>query len=722
MENNSSQFANSDQKRNALSQYLQTQFFPVSEEPGNDWNFQEFLSIVRRRSLVISGVATVVMITFLVGMKLNQKAPEYKGSFRLLVEPVNEDTKVLEIVKDPNIGQITSLDYESQIQVLKSPEMMGSIIKRLQAYYPDITYDSLNKYLTIIRLDETKIIEVSYRSQNPHKIKFVLDRIAQDYIKYSSEKRQTKLTQGIKFVEKQLPLIQNRVDRIQQELQIFRQKYDFIDPETQASQITVQVSSLSEQRQKIDRELAQARSNLAILQEKDGEKAALNNAVLYQQLLIQIRQLDAQIATESTRLQEENPSIQILQEKRKSLLLLLNQEAKRFLDVKFAELLTQVQTLEVQSQEIAKVEQKLEEKRKQLPILARQYTELQRKFQISTESLNRFLSTRENLQIQISQTKLGWQLIQAPNQPQKPVVIADVRRNLLVGLGMSLASGIGIALLMEKFDKTYHNIHALKENIKLPLLGNIPFEQQVQNSQRQTSNPIIPAVRVPDPLPAGVSALSVIPNEDYSNYSAQFLEALRVLCTNIQLLNCDRPIHSIITASAMPGDGKSTIAFHLAQIATAMGQRVLLVDANLRQPVIHTLSDLNNLWGLSNLISSNLPIGEVIQQLPSMNQLSVITAGAIPLDPTKLLSSDKMKQLMADFHDTFDLVIYDVPPLLKLADANLLAPHTDGILLVVRIDQTNSSIVQRTLDNLTISPVNVLGVVGNGQKSNVSDY
>lgn len=714
MENHSSQLSSPHRKGNVVSQFIHTQSFPLSEDQGNDWRIQEFLTIIQRRALVITGVATAVMITFTLSMRLNQTQPEYEGNFRLLVEPVNEDNKVLEVVKETNLSP-TSLDYESQIQVLKSPELMGGIIKKLQIYYPNISYDSLLKSLSINRLNETKIIQVRYQSNDPKKVKVVLDRIAQDYIKYSSEKRQTKLTQGIQFVEKQLPSIQKRVDHIQQELQGFRQKYDFIDPENQGAQISAQVSSLSEQRQKVDRDLAQARANFANLREKDGELATLNSAVLYQQLLTQIRQLDTQIATESTRLQTENPTIQTLQEKRQSLLPLLNQEARRFLNVKLAELLTQIKTLEVQSQEIAKVEKRLEETRKQLPVLARQYTELQRKLQISTESLNRFLSTRENLQIQISQTKLGWQLIQSPIQPKTPVAFTDIRHSLLLALATSLACGFGIALLIEKLDNTYHSIHVLKERVKLPLLGNIPFEKQIKRTQRRTFKHKMSVVKAKVIPPGGIPGLTIIPNQDYSNYSTQFLEALRVLYSNIQLLICDRPIRSIITTSAMPGDGKSTVAFHLAQIATAMGKQVLLVDANLRNPAIHTLLGLNNLSGLSNLISNNLPMGEVIQQLPAINQLCVITAGSIPPDPIKLLSSEKMKQLMADFHNTFDLVIYDAPSLLGLADASLLAPHTDGMLLVVRIDKTDSSIVDRALDNLKTSLVNVLGVVGNGQ-------
>ncbi|MDZ8055098.1 MAG: GumC family protein [Aulosira sp. ZfuVER01] len=721
MENHSHQFSESNRKKNSVPTSLQPQPFPEPEDSGNDWSFRKFIGLVRRRALVIAGVATVVMVTSVVNMKLNQKQPEYESSFELLVEPVNDDSKVVDVVKDTNSSTTSGLDYDSQIQVLKSPELMGGLIQQLQVLYPDLSYDDLINALQINRLGETKIIEVKYRSNDPKKIKTVLDRISHEYIEYSQERRQTKLRQGIHFVEKQLPFLQNRVDQIQRELQVFRLNYKFNDPEVEAKQIDTQIAALSEQREKVEMQLGQTRSNFDILKGKDGSAAVLNNALLYQQLLTQIRQLDAQIAQESTRLQENNPTIQTLKDKRESLLPLLRNEAQRFLDVKLSETTAQVQTLDVQRQEIDKVIQKLELQRKRLPALARQYNALQRKLQITTESLNKFLSTHENLQIQVSQAELGWQLLKKPIQPEKPVTSSDTKRNLLVGLVISLVLAIGVALLIEKIDNTYHSANDLKDKLKLPLLGNIPFEKQLQISQASTFKGNLPLVRIPDLPPDSIPGLEIIPDQDYSNHSVNFLEALRVLYTNIQLLSCDRQMRSLIISSAISGDGKSTVAFHLAQIATAMGQRVLLIDANLRQPVIHSFSNLNNLWGLSNLISTNLPPEEVIRKFPSMSQLSVITAGPIPPDPTKLLSSEKMKRLMADFHNTFDLVIYDTPPLLGLADASLLAPNTDGILLVVRIDKTDSSKIQQALDNLKIYPLNVLGIVGNGQKDNFHD-
>ncbi|MBF2066435.1 MAG: polysaccharide biosynthesis tyrosine autokinase [Calothrix sp. C42_A2020_038] len=711
------QSSSSDRDRSQNDLYTEPVPLPWSEQ-GDSSSFRDFFGIIRRRLFVVIGVATIV-IGINVNSVVNQKK-EYESSFRLLVEPVNEDSTALDITKDPNLTK-SILDYESQIQVLKSPDLLRDVIEKLQKSYPDINYDILVNSLTVVRLGETKIIEVRYRGDNLEQVHDIANHIAQDYLKYSLEKRQTKLRQGIGFVEKQLPTLQKRVDTIQRDLQIFRQLNNFVNPETQAQQIAEQVNILSQQRLAVDQLLAQADKNLSELRKQNGQLGVLNDATVYQQLLVQVRQIETQIAAELARFQEDSPTIRTLRERRDNLLPLLTQEAQRFMNVKLAQANTQVQALKVQSEELAKAEKKLQEQRKQLPVLSRKYTELQSKLQVATESLNRFLTTRETLQIQIAQTELPWQLIQPPSKPQSPIN-ADTRRGLIMALLGSIAVGVGAAVLLEKLDNTYHTVAALKEAVKLPLLGNIPFERQLQNEHnrlsKQNNTRLTELKQAINSKHPNIPELTITRVSDYGNYSEKFLEALRVLYTNIQFLSSDRPIRSIVVSSAMTSDGKSTIAFHLAKIAAVMGQRVLLVDANLRQPTIHNFAELNNLWGLSNLISTNSPIEEVIREFPQIKELSIITSGVTPPDPIKLLSSEKMKRLMAEFQNMFDLVIYDTPHLVELADASLLAPHTNGILLAVRMDKTDSSVLKRALDNLKLSRMNILGVVSNAQKRN----
>lgn len=714
------QSPNSRQNKSITPIQLPTQPFPWAGRQEDDWNLHDSLGILQRRWIIIAGVATTVM-TFVAISTLNQKAV-YEGNFRLLVESVTGDENSLSKLTsavEPGVGR-SALDYESQIEILKSPQLMKEIVKDLQVSYPELDYDSLINSLGIARLGETKIIEVRYKNENAEKIKVVLDKIANTYLKYSLEKRQTKLRQGVQFVDREMPPIKNRVDQLQKKLQIFREKYKFFDPTSQSEQVSQQIQALREQRLDIDRQLALARTNFDILKGKQGAQVILKDAPVYQQLIVQQRQLETQIAYELSRFQEKSPSIQSLREKQENLLPLIQQEANRVLISRFAEATIQIQTLDVQNQELAKAEQQLNQLVNQLPSLARKYTELQQNLQISTETLNRFLLTRQTLQVEAAQTELPWELIRASVKPQLPIS-PNIPRSLTLGLVASSLLGIGAALIFEKLDNTYHSAETLKDKVKLPLLGNIPFDKEIQNAEKSTSDEKISQPKKPA-LFSKKSPKHKSKSEQYYT-QGKFLESIWVLYTNIQLLASDRPIRSVVISSAEPGDGKSMVAYHLAEIAATMGQRVLLVDADMRRPNIHNQAGLNNnLWGLSSLISTNIELEQVIQEAPSASNLSIITAGPLPPDPAKLLSSEKMKKIMANFDNNYDLIIYDSPPLLGLADTTLLAPQTDGVIFVARLHKTNRSEIKQALDRLKTSRINVLGVLANGQKKTVGSY
>ena len=717
--------SNQENGRKSLTPFFPHQDFPGNEEQGEEWNYKEFLDLLQRRVVVILGVATTVMTGVAINLILNPKPLEYESSFQMLIEPVAYDNQVVDLVKEIsslNSSNKSALDYESQILVLRSPELIETSIKQLQATYPHINYNYLINSFRINRLGTTKILEVRYRSQDPLESKVVLEQIAQDYLQYSQEKRETRLGQGLQYVNRELPLLQNRVNQVQRELQIFQQKYNFLSPASLATQIDRESANLILQKQELELQLAQARANSAFLQSENGKKAVLDSYPVYLELNTELRQLNIQLASASTLLQDENPNIITLKEKRDNLIPLIQKESDRYILTQRAEADSILQSLEVNKQELQKNLQILEQQSQQLPNLVRQYSEIQRRLEIATQSLNRFLSTRENLQIQNSQTELGWQLIQVPNEPTDPVVSSGMIREIILGLAASIFLAIAAALLMEKLDYTYHNASTLNDRVKIPLLGNIPFSKELRMLEYQGVKREDTITQLPDSLPETINESATIAGQNYNSYSTNFVEAIRMLYTNIQLLNSDSQIRSITISSAMEGDGKSTIAFHLAQIATSMGRRVLLVDADMRRPTIHTLANLNNLWGLSSLISSNLPFEKVVKELPAMNGLSIVTAGPIPPDCAKLLSSAKMKRLMADFYNTFDLVIYDVPPMVGLADVNLIGSETDGLLLVARMNQTDRSVFERAVADLKLAPINVLGVVANGEKGNFKSY
>ena len=504
-------------------------------------------------------------------------------------------------------------------------------------------------------------------------------------------------------------------------MQIFRQKYNFIDPESQSGIITGKLQSLAQQRLSVNQQLAAAKNNYLRLQTPEEQLAILNDAPLYQQLIAQQSQLDTQISGELARFQTDNPVIQTLQEKRNNLLPIINAEAKRILNTRIAQAAVLVRKVEVDNQQLTQAEQQLQSELKQLPILSRQYTDIQLNLQLANESLTRFLAKREQLQIDVAQTELPWELIQAFTLPRYPIS-PNVPRSLLLGFVASSLLGIGAAFLREQTDNTYHSVENVQDKMGVPLLGSLPFNKSLVGSRsfnlRKRGKDQEPEVVV-DPLMASDESNTSPRRSSRSSYyygQGSFWESLQVLYSNIQLLNSDRSIKSLVVSSAVPGDGKTTVAFSLAKTAAVMGKKVLLVDCDLRKSKVHKISKLNNLWGITSLISSDIDIEQVIQKVPGFDDLSVITAGPVPPDPARLLSSDKMSQLMDYFTDNFDLVIYDTPPLSGLVDARLVAVNTDGVMLVVRIDKTDKSVAKQLVDTLKASPINLLGLVVNGDK------
>ncbi|QEI42491.1 Tyrosine-protein kinase YwqD [Dolichospermum sp. UHCC 0315A] len=691
----------------------------TEQEQSDGLSFKSFFELLQRRAIVIVAVISAGM-TGVTYLTMTQKSI-YGGNFQILVEPVNNDDQAEKISLTDSPFSKPGLDYESQIQVLKSSELLEPIIKKSRESYPNITYNSLISSLNIRRIGTTKIIEISYQSSDRQEIQFVLNTFSEFYLKYSLNKRKTKLNQGVQFVNQQLPDIQNRVTQLQKELQIFRQKYNFISPESQSGIITGSLQSLTQQRLSVNQQLAAAKNNYLRLQAPEEQLAILNDAPLYQQLIVQQRQLDTQISGELARFQTDNPVIQTLQDKRNNLLPIINAEAKRILNTRIAQAAVIIRKIEVDNQQLTQAEQQLQSELKQLPILSRQYADIQRNLQLANESLTRFLAKREQLQIDVAQTEIPWELIQAPAQSRYPIS-PDTTRNLLLGFVASSLLGFGVAKIIEDIDNTYHSIENLQDKIGVPLLGSIPFSKNLAQSQssklRNIGKDQEPEVVV-DPIMASdeYNTSPRRPSQSISYYGqGSFWESLQVLYSNIQLLNSDRPIKSFVVSSAVPGDGKSTVAFSLAKTAAIMGKKVLLVDCDLRKPKVHKLSQLNNLWGISSLISSDIDVAQVIQKIPGLNDLSVITAGPVPPDPARLLSSDKMSQIMDYFTENFDLVIYDTPPLSGLVDARLVAVHTDGVMLVVRIDKTDKSVAKQLVDTLKASPINLLGLVVNGDK------
>ncbi|HEY9632629.1 MAG TPA: polysaccharide biosynthesis tyrosine autokinase [Coleofasciculaceae cyanobacterium] len=735
------------QKSSQAAPFNAAEFSMLEED---NFDLRQILAVARRRIVIIAGVAIAVSAG--VAAKVLKQVPKYEGKFQLLVGPVSGEDKVDKLTKSLSkdvSDQIKGPDYETQMQVLWSPQVMTPILKKIQAQYPDINYETLRGQLALSRLKDTKILEVRYQDSDPDKIKFVLEQVAKGYINYSETEQRTAVKQGLSFVNEQTKQLKDRVDSLQKELQELRQRYNIIDPETQGQLLTSSIGQITQQRQQAETQLRETEQlsielqnqlrDLGVAPEQALAASALSEATRYQQLLNKLSEVESKIAAESARFTEESPNLQALREQQQRLQPLVNQEAAKVLGTtpagipsnaetlaspssirlevtkKLAEATNQRKVLEERAKAIAQAEVQLNQQLTNWPIIARNYTDLQQKLKVATESLGRFLAVQETLQIEDAQKTGSWQAISQIKKPEMPIS-PNVPRGLLMGAIAGLLAGAGAAFLAEKLDKVFHSPDELKDSTGLPILGMIPFTKEVKSYLEST---------IIGSIPDTETQQFKIGGQTHRYITSPFLEAFRALHTNLEFLSPDQPIRSLVMSSAVPADGKSTTATFLAQAAAAMGQRVLLVDADLRRPQIHVRTDLPNVWGLSNVISSEIRVDDVIQQSPIEDNLFVLTAGQIPPDPTRLLSSKKMRDLVERFHETYDLVIFDTPPLLGLADARLLAAHTDGIVMVVGLGRTNREVFKQVLYGLKTSRARVLGVIANGVKgytANSYDY
>lgn len=734
-----------------------------SEDEDEELDLREILKVIRRRARLIGGVTVVVAGA--VGLWTFLTPRIYRGEFQMLVESPDQGGKATQQILSQSIFRNNSdvsasgIDYTTQIEVLRSPKLLNPIVERLQRFNPDLNYGAFSGDLEVERLNQATILEVGYEHEDPEFIAAAIEALAKDYLNYSTEQQQASIQQGVQFIDEKLPELRQRVDTGQQALEEFRQRYSLLDPDARGGELSTLIHSIKQQQEETQIELGQAASLYGLLQKQLGYQSAdalaavsLSESERYQELLNQIQEVETELAVELTRFTEESPTIQTLREKQQNLLTLLNQEAAQVagrnnlsgdfssetagnlnsiaidLSTQLVNTENRIEVLQVRTRALTEAEARLRQEFARVPSLARQYTDLQRELTVATESLNRFLENRERLQLEAIGRITPWELLIAPTVLKKPV-FPNVPLNLSLGVVAGLVLGLGAALLAEKLDNVFHSAEQLKASIQLPLLGVIPYKQELtaettpdQLSQETQQSVPLNGHRVSHSVKR---LLGTQPAEASNKFYTQsiFREAFRSLHTNIRFLSSDQSIRSIVISSAVPTDGKSTVSFHLAKTAAAMGQCVLLVDADLRRPQVHSRLNLPNMQGLSNAIATGLDPHQVIQPCSQEENFFVLTAGQIPPDPTKLLSSDKMKQLINQFEKDFDLVIYDTPPLLGLADARLIAANTDGLAIVVGLGRTDVSAVMQALDSVRTSNISILGIIANGVKRDAaSDY
>ena len=695
-----------------------------SEDDEGGLNLGQVFNTLKRRLPVIIGVTIVV--TSVAMLKALTSKPIYQSGFEILTKPVTVESQVISSVTQTSGNSEGKTVPEktvdaTKLKLLKSPKVLAPIADQLKSKYPTITQEELASSLSVIPLPSSEILAVTLQDADPEKVKAILKLVSTAYLNYSLEERLADVRQGIDFVNAQIPQVQQRVNAIQDRLQTFRQQYNLIDPDSTGKQLSEQTNTVSQQRLETRIKLNEARALYNELQEllsrsDDPASVALSSNARYQALLSQILAVEGDIAKESSLFKDDTPNVQVLKEQQQNLVPLLRREGRRVQ----GEVASKIRELEDRDRILEQSAAQLRQQVKQLSIVSRQYTDIQQELKISTENLNQFLTKREALRIDAGQRRTPWQILTPPGEPVPSA--ANTKQTTMLGVILGLLLGIGVALLLDKLSSVLHDPEEIKEISKFPVLGVIPFSSELEDMEDLNSlGKLVSFADIGGRMQQMGQKIGLNNGAKSHYYTASpFSEAFRSLYTNIRLLGSDTQVRSLVISSSTPGEGKSTISVHLAQAAAALGQRVLLVDTDLRRPKVHEQLGLVNTSGLTNAISSDLEVERLIQQSPGERNLFILTAGQIPPDPTKLLSSQKMQNLMGQFKVAYDLVIYDTPPLVGLADTKLIASKTDGIIMVVRLGKTKRSVLSQALEGIKVFSVPVLGMVINGSREQTS--
>jgi capsular exopolysaccharide synthesis family protein len=330
---------------------------------------------------------------------------------------------------------------------------------------------------------------------------------------------------------------------------------------------------------------------------------------------------------------------------------------------------------------------------------------LQRGSEVYQNVYNVLLEKAEEERMHSTSSSAGIKIVDVARMPQEPIP-KNQSRYYIIAIVLGLLLGIGLALFLEFNDTSIKSNEDVERYLGISILGAIPHitpnkKDDISIRRRSASSK---------------STMSVVqyPRQilNFTGDDSVITESYRSLRTNISFVSPDAPLHTVVVTSAGPSEGKSLTTANLAMSYAQMGKKTLLIDADLRRPVLHHFFGLKREPGFAELFSEN-PDYDVAIRPSGKENLSVITAGIFSANPAELIASQKMIQHIEYFKKHFDMVFFDTPPIVAVTDATLLGKKVDGVLLVIKSHHSDREFVSRALTNLNNVGVKVWGAILN---------
>jgi capsular exopolysaccharide synthesis family protein len=691
-----------------------------------------FRIIMRRRWIVLSAFITVFVSSIVFSIR---QLNIYEASISLLIQRENKPILGMMMETEQSRNMINN-----QVEIIKSRSLASeaaAILKtRPDAAALGFAHDTLLTEtvmysMLVLSSRTTDVVTVVVRTNNPKQAAVIANTVGDAYIARNLSYSRGEFSEMRKFLELQLPVIEKRLFGEENQLRQFKQQNQVISLSDESRFLIDRLTGFESQLNLTSIERESAEKRLAYLQNQlDVQKKNLLNDVsqLSSPLASGLRQdlltLQTQMATMSAQgFPADHPKMKDLAKKIESTKTRLKDEISKIvaqeqagidpllfsseLMSKILDLQVEVETYKAKEQAQKKVVDEYLVKLKAIPPKEVELARLTRQFELDDNIYKMLMEKYEEVRISEAGKLGNVRIIDPADIPKEPV---GPRRklNVMFGALLGLALGVGIVLLMEYMDTSLKNIHDIEQHLGLSVLGLIPaIDLEDVATKTETSK-------------TAVNGASSIAERLISHHlpKSPISEAYRILRTNLQFLNPDQPLKTILVTSSGPSEGKTTTASNLAITMAQVGAKTLIVDGDLRRPMVSGVFGIPQEPGLTELLMRGGDLQKAM--VPSeVENLYILPAGTIPPNPSELLGSHKMKSLIQEMKKCCDLVIIDCPPVITVTDAAVLAAEADFVLLVIQSGKTDREAAKRAKSLLANVKATIAGAVLNNISSDM---
>ena len=549
---------------------------------------------------------------------------------------------------------------------------------------------AIDAFLTNLKVSpvrNSRIVDVKFASTDPALAAQVANTLARAYIDQNLEVKFTSSKEAADWLGAQLAGQRKQVEAAEAALQRYKEANDAISLEDRENIYVQKLGDLNTAvtRAKTDRLEKEALFNQ--LQAIQGNSTALDTfpAILsnpfIQQQKAEMADLQRQFASVQERLGEKHPEYQKVQAA------LRTAEAKLQGEIGKVVQSVRNQYLAARTQENSLIGALESQKREALSMNRKgiEYGVLQREVESSRQIYDSLMQRAKETGVSAELKSSNIRVVDAAERPR---VAASPRRNfnMLIALFGGSMLGVGLAFFFEYLDNRIKTPDEVKQHLGLPALGMVP---SLGDKPLSGPYPLLGAGTPPN-----------------------FNEAFRTVRTNVLFSSAEEGSKTLLITSTGPGEGKTTFSCNLAVSLAQTGQRVLLIDADMRKPKVHEAFDVQQEPGLSNLLVGGVKASESVRKT-KINGLWLLPAGKLPPNPAELLGSQRFKEFLHSLKEHFDTIVIDSPPVMAVADAAVIAHRTTGVVFVVGAEMTSRYAAKAALDQLENARARFVGAVLN---------